>query len=558
MAERKEGPNTIDTYNPFFTERRWTPFYKRHVFTGASQADQAANLITSPSFTSFWSGGGSQADLTTGVRLDSETRDVQLASGFKRRNIDYTPNIPPKPTLPTPPPHIRPIKLDTWGYPLTQNPLGKLGEHLGLGMETAQEAFEHGMFVPAKHGDIWPHMTAEEQAWWHERTRGLGKGFNYNNQVSNWQAAKSAVADIPIELRNIPSALPRDERMLVNTLHYGMDAGVGHYLVTNPNQRHADLKNFRLVNASDPSTLSGVSQELSDYVGTGKNRGRYVPLSDRHNTGIMMVSSSNPELPLNLHNSRRVLAEAGQIRLENKAILDTTDYMMQRPDIPQARPVHKVNNLHIGGKLPETPHLDVVPAVKDEFNIGTGRYREDARRVGTIVSDASRNTTMNLYGPPVKGMGAEVALNNTLHYGGKTLGAVGAVAEGLSIPLRRYLFINKIREQSGLPPLSEPYDINKFPDASSSELVQGQILGTGEAMANFISMGIWDHYAHPEWRKPIEPVQRGYYSDAGQRVPNWVPNLQSTYQRPPDTYQDRPSFEKIGARFNNMYNKGLR
>lgn len=553
MAEQETSPYKMDAYNPFFTERKWTPFYKRYTFTGAGQADQAANLITSPSFTEFWSGGGNQIDNTTGIRVDSQTRDVHLASTLKRRNIDYTPQIPPKPKLPTPPPHIRPIQLDTWGYPLTQNPLGKLGEHLGLGMETAQEAFEHGMFVPAKHADIWPHMTAEEQAWWHERTRGLGKGNNYNNLVANWHAAKGAIKDIPIELRNIRGALPRDERRLVNTLYYGMDAGVSPYLVTNPNERF-DMKNFRLVNASDPSTRAGVAEELSQFVGDGRRTGRFVPPSTRHNSGIMLLSSSNPELPLALHEGRGVLSQAMQIRREYEAI-NVNDGWLQAPQQkPPVRPIHKINNLSIGGPLPETPHLDIPEVNKDPFAVGAGRYREGVRRVGTIVpnervgnSDA-RSTTTRVYGPPTKGMAAETIASNTLHYGGKALGFAGGVLEGTTVPMRAYDLINDFRRMNSEPVMTQPFDANRYPDASALEIARATGLGIMEAQANFITFGLTDKYLHPEWTQKPEPVQRGYYSDAGQKVPNWVPNLQSTYQ-------DRPRYERTGVSFNHLYPK---
>jgi hypothetical protein len=62
-------------------------------------------------------------------------------------------------------------------------------------------------------------------------------------------------------------------------------------------------------------------------------------------------------------------------------------------------------------------------------------------------------------------------------------------------------------------------------------LVQNLGMRAQAGMENALAigtMGISDEYLHPEWREPMEPVQRGYYSDNGQRVPNWVPNLQST------------------------------
>ena len=557
MAEQREdAPYKMDTYNPFFTERKWTPFYKRHTFTGAGQADQAANLITSPSFQKFWSGGGNQADYTTGIRLDSATRDVRLASTFRERNIDYIPQIPPKPTLPTPPSHIRSIQLDTFGYPLTQNPMSKFGESFGFGPQTPQEAFEHGMFVPAKNSDIWPHMTPEEQAWWHERTRGLGEGQNYNSKVSNWHAAKGAMKDIPIELRNISGALPRDERRLINTLNYGMDAGVTPYLVTNPNGRF-DMKNFRLVNASDPSNLSSVSDELSQFVGDGRKTGRYVPPSTRHKTGIMMLSSTNPEHPLSLHKARGVLEQARQMRSEYDAINVNEGYYQMPQKEPLVRPLHRINNLSINGPLPKTPHLDIPETRKDTFNVSAGRYQEEIRRVGTITpnervgrSDAMATTT-TLYGPPAKGMAAEVALNNTLHYTGKTLGVAGAALEGVSIPWRKYQILNQMRAERGEAPMSEPYDINKFPEGGISDQIKSHMLATGEAFVNFGTFGIHDDIKYPEMREQITPLQRGYLSDNGQRVPNWVPNLQSTYQ-------DRPRYERQGVSFNHLYPKAPR
>lgn len=535
MAEEQDYSGYgVTGYIPI-TKWNYVPFYKKYTFTGVSQTDQAANLITSPSFTSFWSGGGSQADLTTGMRLDSETRDVHLAKQLRSRDIDYTPNIPKKPTLPTPPPHIRPIKLDTWGYPLTQNPLKGLGEHLGLGLETAQEAFEHGMFVPAKHGDIWPLMTAEEQAWWHQKVRGIGEGLNYNNQVSNWQAAKSATHSVPIELRNIPSALPRNERMLVNTLHYGMDAGVAPYLIANPNQRHADLKNFRLVNASDPSNLSGVSQELGDYAGYGPNRsrGRYVPSDARHKTGIMLVSSSNPELPLNLRESRRVLAEAGQMRLENKAIIETGSYLEKIDDVPKARPVHKINNLHIGGPLPQTPLDDIPPVVRDEFNVGAERYREGARRVGTITTDAAKNTTMNVYGPPDKYAQWRARGMQALNVGGKILLGAGIVGETMNTPSRlQQYYMNALKE-----------DPNWRPDISDKI---GMSFAAGvENAINFGTMGFYDQR---------ERIFNDMTAGAG-----YGKGYYGTMTPPAGTtsvhYNPQSRYERTGVSFNHLYPK---
>jgi hypothetical protein len=540
MAEEQNSPYTMDAYNPFFTERKWTPFYKRYTFTGASQADQAANLITSPSFQNFWSGGGSQADYTTGVRVDSLKRDAELGRHPRRRNIDFKPNIPAKPQLPTPPPHIRPIQLDQFGYPLTQNPMRGISDHLGLGATTAAEMAEGGMFVPAKFQDIWPHMSAEEQAWWHERTRGIGKGNNYNNLVANWQASKNAVSEVPIDLRDIRGALPRDQRMLVNTLNYGMDANTVKYMVDTPSGRFDD-KTLRLVNASSPSNMAGVSEELSQFTGDTFKSGRYVPPSVRHRSGIMLLSSTSPDLPLALHESRSVLAEAQQIRNEYDAMRSTENWMTNTAKQPFTRP----------SPLPATTYLDIPEVNKDPFPVNTATFKENARRVGTITpleinGDTSRATRTTVYGPPVKGMGVETALNNTLHYGGKVLGVAGGVLEGTSVPRRSYELINDFRRMKGEPIMTQPYDINRYPDASAWEIAAGTGLGILEAQANFITLGVTDSMIHPEWRHKPEPVQRGFYSDSGQRVPSWVPNYQSTLI-------DRNRYQRQGVSFDHIY-----
>lgn len=91
---------------------RWayTPFYKRNVYTGPSQYDQAANLMTSDSFRSYWSQGmtnqsrvpfegliskisGTEPlpDTTTGVRLDNKLRDVTFINRNHGRLDTTTP-----------------------------------------------------------------------------------------------------------------------------------------------------------------------------------------------------------------------------------------------------------------------------------------------------------------------------------------------------------------------------------------------------------------------------------------------------------------------------------
>lgn len=525
MAERKEGPDTIDTYNPFFTERRWTPFYKRNVFTGVSQADQAANLVTSPSFTRFWSGGGEQADNTSLVRVNSAGRERNAVNLQHRGkyDVDFRPTPNPFPSRPVPPAGIRPIK---WvdGIPELLDP-----SLLGLAPE---QLWNEGGFRPDKFADIWPQLSPEEQAWWDKAIREKG-GWNDKYLKHGYIEGKNS--NVPSILQNQAGSLTRADRLRLTSMVYHVP----------------DTGTERWINASSPNNLLGVSSEFSNAGMSGTSD--FKPMIASHGRSALgrntidFLSTTSPDVALSVDSSRKLMDEYQLRQLLRNAVDQGTNKHFQNWGASKNAP------LIYGITEPEIPVVGLPSEVQ-----AAERRAGNIRRVGSTQSLPNGQPQTVIYGPPVKGMGAEVALNNTLHYGGKAAGLVGAVSEGLSIPRRRYEYINQMRAQSGLQPLTEPYDVNRFPDAPVSDLVKAQGLATGEAFVNFLTGGIADHYLHPEWEEPMEPVQRGYYSDAGQRVPNWVPNLQSTYQRPPDTYQDRPSFEKIGARFNNMYNKGLR
>lgn len=468
-------------YTPL-NEWKYVPFYKKNVFTGAGQFDQAANLITSPSFQNFWSSGGSQSDFTTGIRIESEMRDVGLASDIKRRNIDISSKLPPRPRLPTPPPHIRPIELDPFGMPkIQQGPIGDVGEALGLGGQTAREAFETGMFVPSKYKDIWPHMTAEEQSWWNQRLRGVGEGNNYNQKMLNWQHANSASRSVPIELRGIAGALPREERMLYNTLHYGMDAGVAKFISPEHYSRF-DLKNYRLVNASDPSNLLGVSQELSDSR-------KFLHPNNRIRTGISLLTSDNPELPLNLREARRVIKDAGQLSLENNLV--RADQMWTKTH-DMADNFNSLKNAK--GNLGLYSLEDVPPVVKDEFAVGVGQYNQNKRNIGGIKRDMAigvgadgkpwtdplPTTTTTVYGPPSKSAQWMARGEQALHVGGKALMVLGGVMEQFNVPDRmKGYYINALQQ-----------DPNWRPDPSDK---LGMAMWAGvESALNFGTMGMWD------------------------------------------------------------------
>ena len=105
----------------------------------------------------------------------------------------------------------------------------------------------------------------------------------------------------------------------------------------------------------------------------------------------------------------------------------------------------------------------------------------------------------------------------------KFLGKVGAVAGIVTAPSsaverRDRIFADWATNNRGYPNL-----VQNFGMRAQAGIENALAVGT---------MGISDEYLHPEWREPMEPVQRGYYSDNGQRVPNWVPNLQSTLLSP--------------------------
>ena len=529
MAEQREdAPYKIDAYNPFFTERKYLPFYKRYSFISGNNivpSNQVANLVTSPSFTEFWSGGASQADNTSLIRVKNASRDANSLrlSQSGKYNVDFKPTPNPFPARPTPPAGIRPIK---W-----VNNLPELFDPSLLGM-SPEQVWHEGGFRPDKFADLWPQLSAEEQAWWDEAIRGKG---GYNSKYLKHGTIEGANSNVPSILQNKAGALTRADRLrLASMVYLAPDTGFE-----------------RWVNASSPQNLIGVSRELSES-GMG-SRSDFKPqnstLRARRTLPIQLLTTTNPDVATSVVPSMRLLDEYQLQRLMEGAI---DNHHIENFDKPKYYDPRKVKLPLVNGNT--TPFLDVpkqeVPAVGIPSDVQRAEMQAgNVRTVGYMKPHGNGGVETVVYGPPTKGMAAEVLAGNMIHYGGKTLGLVGATTEGISVPWRKYQFINKDRELAGLPPISEPFDINKYPAGTTlSENVKGQILATGEAGFNFISMGIYDHYAYPELRKPMEPVQRGYYSDAGQKVPNWVPNLQSTYQ-------DRPRYERQGVQFNHLYPK---
>lgn len=101
----------------------------------------------------------------------------------------------------------------------------------------------------------------------------------------------------------------------------------------------------------------------------------------------------------------------------------------------------------------------------------------------------------------------------------KFLGKVGAVAAIATAPSSAVERRDRIFADWATNNRGYPHPIQDFGMRAQAGIENALAVG---------SFGISDDALHPEWREPIEPLQRGYYSDNGQRVPNWVPNLQST------------------------------
>jgi len=106
----------------------------------------------------------------------------------------------------------------------------------------------------------------------------------------------------------------------------------------------------------------------------------------------------------------------------------------------------------------------------------------------------------------------------------KFLGKIGAVAAIATAPSSAVERRDRIFSDWATNNRGYPNGVQDFGMRVQAGIENALAVGT---------MGIADEYLHPEWREQIQPLQRGYYSDNGQRVPNWVPNLQSTLLAPP-------------------------
>jgi hypothetical protein len=438
----------------------YTPFYKRNVFTGINQAEQAANLLTSPSFTEYWSQGGSQADNTSLVRVSSTPRDVFVNNNMSKYEYRHPRRIPSSPTRPTPPSGIRNIEWFMGGPRMS----------------------DAGTMIPVEMESVWPELTAEEKTWWDDALKKHGK------KTEEMARIRASNSNVPIEIRNIRGALPLEERRTLSLLNYHTN----------------EYGQTRMVNASSPSNLLGVASELEDHVSVparaGLNKtGRFSPTLSRA-SGISYLSTTSPDVALAVHDSRRLLDAGELIRLESEAA--HSNYYP---------------NINWGKKSPEpiniTPNEfdDIAPVSRNPVAVPSQEARQ-ARSVGRItrdsvpaglgsngqpIRDALPSTTTTIYGPPDKYAALRTAGKNAYNvaqtgfsYGMSGLALYGAIDAGMSVPARHEAY------QRG-----------------GNNWLLSQAAAQSDAMLNFMTLGGWDAIEHGRHRGGTRGDYRGEMSN---------------------------------------------
>jgi len=163
---------------------------------------------------------------------------------------------------------------------------------------------------------------------------------------------------------------------------------------------------------------------------------------------------------------------------------------------------------------PYRPFVNVAKglAEEDQFMAMMSKGLSNPRGASNFASNYANNPTLRYY------------VNGNLV--NSTVNALGKVGAGLAIATTPSMAVDRRDRML--------YDWASTNRGYPSNLETLGIMGRAgiENAVNGATFGIYDHYVHPEWEPPMEPVQRGYYSDNGQRVPNWVPNLQSTLLSP--------------------------
>jgi hypothetical protein len=493
-------PNGL-AYTPQ-TKWEYAPFFKRHVFTGASQADQAANLVTSPSFQSFWSKGGNQTDYTSLFQIDSEAERVRhqirlnSVGGISGSNFDIDRQAPriKRPSIPVPPQGIRNIQFASNGWPV------RIDNSI-LGMDYDQ-VLKEGAFVPVEQRDIFPSLTPQEREWW---TKNLEQ---YQKDLLRADKASSNFRSIPVELRNQSGALIRADRDKLRLLNYGL----------------TDQPLTRMVNASDSRNLLNVSAEFERGMSSAYGGPRV-----KYPNVLRFLSTQNPDASLAVLEGRRLQ----QIREEMRLFEEARRY-------PYLISSSKDSNLNIlAGKTP-TPFLDVVTPVPEPVavpNALAGESRRVGRMTRDFVTGVTKNgntwndplpsTTTTIYGPPSKYAGLQTALNNGVSVSLKALAVLGGIMEVQKVPDRiRGYYINALKQ-----------DPNWRPDVTDKI---GMSLFAGlESALNYGSMGLWDEKERiARDATSTAGYGKGYY---GTMIPE--KGTTSVHYNPESRYDKKQGFE---------------
>lgn len=279
-------------------------------------------------------------------------------------------------------------------------------------------------------------------------------------------------------------------------------------------------KDFASINQTRTPSSSNPLYYMGNEKGVDAREFRAIGGSWRENTGAGAHITVNPKENLSFTDMVNPANRKGiRILQETTPALSTIDKVAinQRaiygvfnpnPLQPYEQPDTLTPATELTGTAPE--------ASKIKWNTKYDRITPFLERpMSTHKANLSAEAEIFLNAVKAKPIGAAVAV------GGKALLGAGIALETMRTPDRIQSFYeNALRENPNWKP-----DI-------SDKLGMSAYAGLENA-ASFASLGTSDDFLHPEWRKKMEPVQRGYYSDNGQRVPNWFPNLQSTLLAPP-------------------------
>ena len=509
MAEEQDYSGYGATGYVPITKWNYVPFYKKHSFitgNGVVPSNQVANLVTSPSFTEFWSGGASQADNTSLIRVKNASRDADAIrrSGSGKYNVDFQPKPNPFPARPTPPAGIRPIK---WA-----NNLPELFDPSLLGM-SPEQVWHEGGFRPDKFTDLWPQLSAEEQAWWDEAIRGKG---GYNDKYLKHGHIEGANSNVPSILQNKAGALTRPDRLRLSSMLY-----------------HTPDTGFeRWVNASSPQNLIGVSRELSESGMSSRSdfKPQNSTLRVKRTLPIQLLTTTNPDVALSVAPSMKLLDEYQLQRMMEGAI---DNHHMEKFDPLKFDPRKaKIGPLNV------TPFLDVpkqeVPAVAIPSDVQRAEMQAgNVRNVGYMKPHGHGGVETIVYGPPDKYAQWRARGMQALNIGGKVLLGAGIVGETMNTPSRiQGYYENALRE-----------DPNWRPDISDK--IGMSFAAGAENALNFGTMGFWDQKERIyEDMSSGAGYGKGYYG-------TMIPPAGATSVH----YNPQSRYERTGVSFNHLYPK---